>query len=225
MTCPFDSEQPPDVIFRIGRRSPWDWPDWANVGDDRTFGNRWDDPEGLYRVLYASSVRLGCYLETLARLRPDPAVIAGLQAIEGPEPMDPVGVVPRSWLPERSIGAASVSGEFATVGHARSLAWLRTRFAAEVVEAGLADLDAAAVRLSVPRRLTQRMSRAIYECSHESVRQYSGIAYLSRFGDEIPNWAVFEPNKIDVRDAWPIDSEDPDFIAAMEILGLRLEEE
>ena len=94
MSCPLDSEQPPDVIFRIGRRSPWDWPDWANVGDDGTFGNRWDDPQGLYRVLYASSVRLGCYLETLARLRPDPAVIAALQVIEGPEPMDPVGLVP-----------------------------------------------------------------------------------------------------------------------------------
>ena len=225
MSCQLGSEQPPDVIFRIGRRSPWDWPEWANVGDDGTFGNRWDDPQGVYRVLYASSLRLGCYLETLARLRPDPAVIAGLKAIEGPEPMDPVGVVPRSWLAERGMGAASVSGDFASVGHARSLAWLRARFAADVVEAGLADLDAAAVRLSVPRRLTQLMSRAIYECSHESVRQYSGIAYLSGFGDEIPNWAVFEPNEIEVRNVSPIDPEDPDFIAAMEILGLGLEEE
>lgn len=52
-----------------------------------------------------------------------------------------------------------------------------------------------------------------------------GIAYLSRFGDEIPNWAVFEPNEIDVRNVWPIDPEDPDFIAAMDILGLGLEKE
>ena len=40
-----------------------------------------------------------------------------------------------------------------------------------------------------------------------------------------PNWTVFEPNEIDVRNVWPIDPEDPNFIAAMEIVGLGLEEE
>ena len=39
------------------------------AGPDGTFGNRFDDPEGIYRVLYASSQRLGCYLEALAQFR------------------------------------------------------------------------------------------------------------------------------------------------------------
>lgn len=225
MSCPLDSERAPDVIFRIGHANPWDWPDWADVGDDGTFGNRWDDPQGIYRVLYASSRRVGCYLETLARFRPDPAVIAGLEAIDGPEPLDPVGAIPRTWLERRSIGRASAPGDFADVGRARSLAWLRQRFATEVVALGVADLDAAAIRLSVPRRLTQVISRAIYECSHESARQFSGIAYLSRFGDEIRNWAIFEPSEMLIGEASPIDPEDPDFMSALEILGLTLASE
>src|ERR1035437_7440923 len=53
------------TIFRICRRpKPWQAPDWSLVGSDGTFGNRFDDPDGIYRVLYASSQRLGCYLVT-----------------------------------------------------------------------------------------------------------------------------------------------------------------
>ncbi|MQA00994.1 MAG: RES domain-containing protein [Dehalococcoidia bacterium] len=49
---------------------PWTWPDWSQAIRDGTFGNRWDDPDGAYRVLYASSSRFGALLETLARFPP-----------------------------------------------------------------------------------------------------------------------------------------------------------
>src|SRR5258708_33726634 len=66
------------TIFRVGRRpNPWQPPDWSLAGSDGTFGNRFDDPDGTYRVLYASSQRLGCYLETLARFRVDLTVVLG----------------------------------------------------------------------------------------------------------------------------------------------------
>ena len=66
----------PGVIYRLGRKpDPWSVPDWASAGPDGTFGNRFDDPEGMYRVLYASSQRLGCFLETLARFRVDVKLI------------------------------------------------------------------------------------------------------------------------------------------------------
>lgn len=59
----------PGVIYRLGRKpDPWAPPDWASAGPDGTFGNRFDDPDATYRVLYASSQRLGCFVETLARL-------------------------------------------------------------------------------------------------------------------------------------------------------------
>src|SRR5258707_2536685 len=72
------------LIFRIGRRpDPWQPPDWSLAGPEGTFGNRFDDPDGTYRVLYASSERLGCYLETLARFRVDLTLYAELSQIEG----------------------------------------------------------------------------------------------------------------------------------------------
>jgi hypothetical protein len=46
----------PERVYRLGRRpDPWVWPDWSHAGADGTFGNRFDDPESEYRVLYAST--------------------------------------------------------------------------------------------------------------------------------------------------------------------------
>ena len=48
------------AVYRIGRRpNPWQYPDWSRANRDRTFGNRFDDPNGEYRVLYASSLPVG----------------------------------------------------------------------------------------------------------------------------------------------------------------------
>ncbi len=77
MICDLQSVRAPGRLHRLGRRNGvWLWPDWAYAGDDGTFGNRYDDPQGQYRVLYASSERLGVFLETLASFRPDPAILA-----------------------------------------------------------------------------------------------------------------------------------------------------
>ncbi|HEV3321974.1 MAG TPA: RES domain-containing protein [Solirubrobacteraceae bacterium] len=74
---------PDGPLYRLARApDPWAWPDWAYAGLDGTFGNRWDDPLGSYRVLYASTRRVGTFIETLARFRPDLAVVAGLEEIE-----------------------------------------------------------------------------------------------------------------------------------------------
>jgi len=69
---------------RLGRKpDPWAMPDWASAGPDGTFGNRFDDPDATYRVLYASSQRLGCFLETRARFRVDPKLLTELAEIAG----------------------------------------------------------------------------------------------------------------------------------------------
>ena len=78
---------PDGPLYRIARPpNPWAWPDWANAGSDGAFGNRWDDPEGVYRVLYASSSRLGTFMEVLARFRPDPHIFQELSEIEDGDP-------------------------------------------------------------------------------------------------------------------------------------------
>ena len=74
-----ESKSAQKPLWRIGRQpDPWQPADWAYAREDGTFGNRFDDPQGLYRVLYASSQRLGCYVETLARFRPDLSLLQEL---------------------------------------------------------------------------------------------------------------------------------------------------
>ena len=107
MSCDLETVAPAGPVFRLARApDPWAWPDWSQASFDGTFGNRWDDPEGAYRVLYASSTRFGALLETLARFRPDLAVIAGLSEIEGRD--DPIDApfLPEGKDPSRRIPGA-----------------------------------------------------------------------------------------------------------------------
>lgn len=222
---------PDKPLYRIARLpDPWAWPDWANVGNDGTFGNRWDDPQGLYRVLYASSSKLGAFMEVLARFRPDPHILEALKEIEdedGPAFQSP-GELDVAWLRNRCLGDAEVTGDFVDVGHGASLAHLRSALASRVLHHGLDDLDAAAVRLSAPRRFTQEISRYVYDRSTpEGQRRFAGIAYRSRLGDEFQNWAIFEAPGSAV--PWEgatgiaaIEPDDPDLIRALELLGVRM---
>lgn len=112
---------------------------------------------GRYRVLYASSERLGTFVETLAPFRPDPAVVAGLREIDAEsDDARPVasGTVPKEWLMHRSIGSGRSRGRYVDIGAAETLAELRVAMTARLVHHALDDLDAAAIRMKLPRRLT-----------------------------------------------------------------------
>jgi len=226
--------RPEQPVFRIGRRpDPWEWPDWRLAGPEGTFGNRWDDPLGQYRVLYASSQKLGAFLETLARFRASPQVARELAAIDGEVDAIPPGKVPASWCLGRMVSRAFLAGEYADVGQHASLAHLNLELAYEVTPAlaaaGVKELDAAAIRLAVPRQITQRISRHVYEMSMAGGRpRFAGITYLSRLGDDLTNWAIFEPtppaveSPIAVVATEPLEIDDPDFQEACELLGLEV---
>lgn len=226
MNLEIEPSCPDGVLYRLGRGpDPWAWPDWAYASYDGTFGNRYDDPRGEYRVLYASSQRLGPFLETLARFRPDPAIVLAEIA---DDPRDetfrtaPAGIVPSSWLDARLLGTARCTTTFADIGHAKSLACLRESLALLMVHHGLDELDAAAIRTQAPRRFTQEISRHIYEyTTTNGERAFQGIRYLSRLGDDIENWAIYEPAKIDLIEVKGIRLDDPDFRQAMELFGLK----
>lgn len=133
--------EPPATMYRVGRSpDPWAWPDWTYAHEDGTFGNRFDDPLGEYRVLYASERRVGAFAETLARFRPDLEVAAELAEIVGDAADDdyratlPAGVVPREWLEARLLGSATHRG----------------------------CLDAGDVRRRIPRAFTQEISRYVF---------------------------------------------------------------
>jgi hypothetical protein len=223
---------PNGPLHRVGRRpDAWALAPWTYAGPDNTFGNRFDDPEGEYRVLYAAGQRRGAFLETLARFRVDLQLVAELGAIAGDEDDDafptlPSGTVPSDWLVTRCIGTASASSlAFVDVAHSSSLAHLRERLAARMVHYGLDDLDAGDIRRRTPRALTQEISRYVFEHGEAPDGEpAAGLRYLSRLGDELDNWAIFEGHELDeIIDAdEAIDSDDPDFAAALETLDLRL---
>ena len=93
------------------------------------------------------------------------------------------GTLPRSWCEPRLSASGQLSGTFAMPGHPESLPTLRHRFLKAAREFGLADLDAAAIRYSRPRALTQHIAAWIYTLSTTEGAPLSGIEFQSRHGD------------------------------------------
>lgn len=143
-------------------------------------------------MLYACSQRAGAFVETLAPFRADLSLVAELAEIDGPDLDRAPGVVPWTWLGHRSCGEAVVSGRFSDVGAASSLALLRQALASDAIAHGLQEIDGAAIRSSAPRGFTQRLSRFVHDWKDPD-GQFDGIRYVSRWGNEFVNWAIFEP--------------------------------
>ena len=210
---------PSELVFRVGRKpSAWKPPEWAYAGEDGTFGNRFDDPEKLYRVHYASAARFGCFLETLARFRKDPMLGVELTEIEGDDDFTILGTVPRAWLQSRIIGSARGVGRFADVYGSEWIAYLRLQLASQCVEHDIAELDASVLQHSAARGLTQRVSRIAYNLG------FQGVRYVSKYAQDVENWAFFEPfSTLTPKAEWAIDPQDEEFVRALEVLGLQLE--
>lgn len=205
-------------VYRLGRHpDAWQPPDWFLAQSDGTFGNRFDDPDGYYRVLYASSQRLACFVETLARFRPDLTLLAELSEIEGADDFLPLGTVPRDWLTVRVMGTAELNGFFADIYAATWVAHLRKSLAADALKLGMKDIDLGTLEKAEPRRLTQLASRQAYRLN------FAGVFYRSRFGHSLENWAIFEPFPLEGALSERFYEDDKDFLEALQILGIRLE--
>ena len=186
-----DTKTPTAPLFRLGRKpDPWNPPDWSRALPDGTFGNRFDDPQGNYRVLYAATQRVSCFVETLARFRPDLSLIAELQAIAGEDDFVPLGTVPSDWCEPRVMGEATVTGAYADLYGASWVSHLRYALATDCIALGLEDLDDSVLQKGEPRRLTQLASLKVNEAGLD------GIYYRSRYGHDLENWALFEPFEI-----------------------------
>ena len=199
----------------------WAVPDWAYAKEDGTFGNRFDDPMGVYRVLYASSKRLGCFIETLARFRVDVSFVADLALMEnGEDDFTAFGTVRRAWLKGRCIGSANVEGEYADIYALEWVSHLRAALAEVAVKLGMEDIDLSSLERAEPRLLTQRAGRIAFELG------YAGVFYHSRYGHSIENWAIFEdwtmPDRFPIHQpkSQKVVEADPDLLKALRILGL-----
>ena len=224
MTPALQVARPAGLLYRVGRvPDAWALAPWTYAGPDNTFGSRFDDPEGEYRVRYAAGQKRGAFLETLARFRADPQLLAELAEIDDdPEyPTAPPSTVPSEWLHTRCVGIAQADSLlFVDISHSQSLAHLRHHLAHRLVHFGLDDLDAGDLRKRTPRALTQELSRYVFE----RPEAFAGIRYLSRLGDELANWAIFEGSDLDevIEDNETIDPDDPDLAGALETLNLTL---
>jgi hypothetical protein len=214
---------PVGPVYRVARRpDPWRPPDWADVGDDLTFGNRFDDAEGRFRVLYAASSPLACYLETLARYRRPPEaeqLLSALASIKNAQDdYTPHATVPASWLPTRSLGMAILTKRrFAHVYSSEWLAFLRKKLEPgfSVRRSDGQDFDLALL-LSQRRALTRRIATLVYRLG------YDGIYYQSRHGSDLFNWALFEPFDLASQTVLDLRIDDPDLIEALKRLNLIL---
>jgi hypothetical protein len=193
-------------------------PDWASAGPDGTFGNRFDDPDATYRVLYASSQRLGCFLETLARFRVDPKLLTELAEISGEDDYWPLGEVPLEWAGKRVMGAATANGDYADICSSEWISKLRKLLAIHLEKFGLDDFDASVLQQTAPRILTQFVSRIVF------YDDSAGIYYRSKYGHDIENWALFEPFQIEAKGLQTIQPEDPDLQQALLLHGLKFKE-
>jgi hypothetical protein len=212
-------KSPTQSIHRVARYpDAWQLPDWSRAKDG-TFGNRFDDPESEYRVLYASSHEVSCFIETLARFRPDLTLMEELQEIKGDNDFLPVGEVPLNWCDNRVIGTASAEGNYADVYAVEWIALLRRKLVSDCLRLGIQDLDASALQNSSPRTLTQLVSRIVFDMG------LAGVYFRSRYGHDLENWALFEPCRIHRMKSSRVTAEHPALKEAMRILELKFAEE
>ena len=164
-----ETRTPSGPIYRLGRYpDPWAPPAWPRAQPDGTFGNRFDDPTGYYRVLYASSQRLSCFFETLARFRPDLTLLAELREIEGEDDFFPLTQIPKAWCKARVMGSGKSHGSYADIFAAQWIGHLRSELSTECLKLGIPDLDVAVLQQGQPRRLTQFASLEIYKTTRLS---------------------------------------------------------
>ncbi|MCV7384239.1 RES domain-containing protein [Mycolicibacter longobardus] len=181
-------------VYRVGYSAdPWSWTPWE-YADHGRFNGRWDDPDGIWRTLYVGSSALACHLEVLARFRADPQLVNELAEIDDDEqyPTAAAGTISPNWCERRILGEAKISGAFALPAHQLTLPTLRHRFLPLARSLGLDDVDAAAVRDSRPRALTQAISAWIYTLSTAEGAPLTGIQFQSRHGDALRLWAIYE---------------------------------
>jgi len=159
-------KRPPGPLFRVGRDDDaWAVPDWAYAKEDRTFGNRFDDPAGVYRVLYASSQRLGCFIEILARFRVDVSFVADLALLEnGEDDFAAFGTVRKAWLKGRRIGTANVESEYADIYALEWVSNLWTALAGIAVKLRMKDFDLSSLEPATATRLRTGLSSRTGQC-------------------------------------------------------------
>lgn len=226
----------PGAVWRIGYRpDPWAWTDWAYASNGH-FDGRLYAPAGEYRTVYAGSSYFACLVEVLARLRPEPAMVAISTLIHEDEVDAAIyatvdaGIVDPAWFAVRRVAQAKLGGSSCDVSESGTIGNLRGHFAAMAIGGfGLADFDASALLNSGPRSLSQQVGRFIYGLSRGDGSSFDVVRLLSHHGADLELWVVFERSDDEVRSrhltevtVHPVDPASEDVIRAMRLHALTL---
>jgi hypothetical protein len=222
---------PDEGVWRVGRApDPLAPPDPLPPSelDQPNTGNRFDSPLGVYRALYFASTLEGCFGETLARFRPDPAlreVVADEWSERG---FMLLGEVPADWRQRRIAVNVRFPAEppfhrgvqFLDVEALESREALRVELAPLLAHYGIPDLDVATVR-GADRRITRWIGQWAYDARNDDgTPRFAGVRYLSRLSTDWECWAIFDDAPIVELNRRPVLRTDPSLQAVADIYGL-----
>jgi len=193
------------LVWRLGHRNaPLDYAPRYLC----SWRNRFDDPQRLYRSLYAARHSETCLRELLADLRPNAIALSEFESLFGGDPGFTIaGVVSPAWRRAHVLIRAAIF----TVGHARlariesrrTLNCLKRDHVSLLAGLGIHKLNLSVIR-SRDRIITQQFSRTLYQTGA------AGIAFKSRL-DGRPCFTIFEgrgsfrkrSRPIPMTDDWP----------------------
>lgn len=98
------------------------------------------------------------------------------------------------WVSQRLAASANLRGRFCAVTASATIAALHPRFSGPATSLyGLKDFDAAALKDARPRELTQAVSQFLWAAKDVDENDLcDGVEFLSRHGDDLVLWVVFE---------------------------------
>lgn len=157
----------------------------------QTWAGRFDDPEQVWRTLYAASDEHGAWVEVLGRFRSHAETQAELEAVTSePGDSEPVraGTVSLAWLASRMVGSADMMARVADLAVAATLRWLDLRPAIrhQLDAHGIDELDLSAATSRV-RAVTQAVAREL-----RLHAEADAVEYPSRYGAPTTCYALFE---------------------------------
>lgn len=216
---------PPDGLWRVARGEDPLAVSTSARGIADAGANRFDPLTVDASVLYFGSDLKTCFGETLARLRPNLAMLSVVEDEWRELGFMAVGTVAADWRQRRSaVHVRLPTGtKFLDVESVVTHQHLRKELALGLSALGLDDLDVAAVR-GPDRRVTRLIADWAYLADNNGEPLFAGIRYESRIRSGWECWALFDDDNLhlDVIETLPITPDLPALQEVADLFGLRI---
>lgn len=196
---------------------------------------RFEDPRGVFGVLYCGSSDEAAYGDDIAQYRPRERkgrtlrdLLTDYFGAGEPDPVEPVpGELPSSYFENRVVETILPRDDavFVDLDAPDTLASLDERLGEVLAEHGLSRFDRGVV-MGPSRRVTGAIARYFFSLSqHPGFGSLIGLRYTSRFADDWERWAIWNPEHIYVlgdEPGRPVTRDDPSLQAAAARLRIAL---